>query len=156
MATSKPTLSIVRRSFAGMLWPRNRGARAFLLAVPWIDLLALAVIFFFFTQAVVLQPGKRIDLPEAPFTEGMLASTPTAILQYVATPNQPNEVVLILDDGRYRAHGENLGRLPEALTGSPALNVLVDGTIPCAALNEWLNRLRDAGVQEINLIEKQN
>ncbi len=155
---SKPqgTFAWQRLTAARLTWPRSRVARSFFIAVPWINAVFLFVWIAIYLTHTLLQPGKIVDLPEAPFEEGLLASIPSAVIQYVAVPNQSTYSVLIFEDSRYDSFNhQSTERIKTALKQTPALNLLVDAAIPYGDLAKWITILKHAGVSQINLVEKQ-
>lgn len=145
-----------RHSHSGISTLRNRATRSFLQAVPWIDFCILAGLFYIFARDTVLQPGQLIELPQAPFEEGMLASQPTAILQYITLPGRQAYSVMLFDEGRYSSLNEReLELMPEDFAEVSTLNLIVDGAITHADLTVWMQRLKLIGIAHINLVQKQ-
>ncbi len=158
-----PATSILRprRFTGGIPWPGNSATQGLFAALPWIDAAVIALIFIALLNHTILLPGRFVDLPQAPFTEGHLQSGLIAIVQPVNSPDGIRETLLFLDDERYSSlRPDQLDRLGESIRSLAAdantrtLNLLIDGSVPMAETSRWINRLRDAGIQQINLVEK--
>jgi len=141
-----------RHSFTGPRWPRNRTARTFLMLVPWIDLMACAVLAFCLARQTLVQPGRLVELPEAALEEGALATHPTAILRRLVSPDRADVTVLLLDEGRYTS--DRLAELEALARVRPGeeLNLIVDKAVTYGETLAWIERLRGSGVRRINLV----
>lgn len=141
--------------------PRSGAGRAFLSAVPWIDAGVIALIFIAFTSHTLLLPGRLVDLPPGEFTEGLLQNALVAIVQPVERPDGVQETFLFLDDERYSSlQSGQRERLNESIrtlitgSGMRSMNLLIDRDVPMSEMMLWFNLLRDAGVQQVNVVER--
>ena len=146
-----------RHTFVGKRWTRNRLVRSFLLAVPWINLLALACLLWIVGRETLVQPGRVMTLAQASLKEGLPATVPTALLRRIDTPGREGETALFLEDeGRFQEdRPEELAEaLQTTLDGRPirALNLIADATIPNGTLMRWVERLQQNGVEVVNLV----
>ncbi len=154
-----------RHTFSGTRLPRSRTVRSFLLMVPWMTLMVMAVIFYCLFQQLVMRPGRvmelnpavhehmqQVDLPEGQQEEGLLTRSPTAILRRLEAPDRVGVTVLLLDDGRYLSDNPaELEALADAYL-SRELNLIVDKDVPYGATMEWVERLKSLQVERINLV----
>lgn len=161
MANKPPSIIRSRRFTGSLPWPRNRAAQGFFSALPWIDAAAIALIFIALCSTTILLPGRLLDLPEGPFTEGLPQNGLIAIVQPVDSPEGIQETLLFLDDERYSSlRPDQLNRLGESIRtltaggATRAMNLLIDRKVPQEETSLWLIRLRNAGIQQVNLVEK--
>ncbi len=150
-----------RHSFSGKRLPRSRTARSFLLMVPWITLLVMGLMFACFAQRLMLHPGyvldvtassQAVEMPQGSPQEGMLTTAPIATLKRIVAPNRDHVTVLILDEGRYSSDNPTeLEALAQATLGAE-VNLLVDADVSYGATLEWVERLKAAKVERINLV----
>lgn len=141
-----------RHTFAGARWTRNRLVRSFLIIVPWIDLMAVALFLGFILRDTLVQPGRLVELPSTPATEGLLAQAPTAVVRRVIAPNRPNVSMLIIDDVRYTSDRPVELEALSHLTLQTDLNLLIDQRLPYGEALAWVERLRACGARTINLV----
>ncbi len=141
-----------RHSFTGRIWPRNKIVRSFLMTVPWINLGALAILIWCVSHEVLIQPGRVMELPEATFEEGLPVHCPTAVLRRLLAPGREHCTVLLLDEGRYSSDSEaELATLADLQPGDE-LNLVADKNIPYGDVLIWVERLRQCGVERVNLV----
>lgn len=142
-----------RHSFSGQRWPRNRIVRSFLIVVPWIDLVAAAVLIWCLGRQVLIQPGRVVELPQADLQEGLPAHCQTAVLRRLLAPGREGCTVLLLDEGRYSSDNpRELKALDEMRVGGE-INLVADVAIPYGDVLQWVERLRACGAERVNLVE---
>ena len=141
-----------RHTFTGVRWEPSRTARAFLKLVPWIDLMACAVLVFLLAQQTLVQPGRVVEMPQAPLAEGLLAKRPTAVVHRIVAPERQQATVLLLEDGRYSS---DVPRELDALAEThldEEINLIVDAQVSHGETLVWVERLRRCGARRINLV----
>ncbi|MEG1480701.1 MAG: hypothetical protein RSD41_06850 [Kiritimatiellia bacterium] len=149
----KSYFSWQRHSFTGSRWPHNRVVRSFLLMVPWIDLVVAGMLVFLIGQQTIVQPGRVVELPQAPMSDGLLARCPTAVIRRLVAPGRAECTVLLLDEGRYSSDNPlELEALAQTHPG-PELNLVVDKAVPYGEALAWVERLRACGTERVNLVE---
>ncbi len=141
-----------RHSFTGKRWPRNRVVRSFLLLVPWINLMAFAVLSFCLMRQTLVQPGRVLELPKGRQEDGLLLNCPAAIVKRLEAPGRTGVTVLLLDEGRYASDNPTeLDALMRARPGAE-VNLLVDVQVPYGEAVQWIERLKACGVARVNLV----
>ena len=136
-------------------------AQALLSLVPWIDCVVLAVLLLAVTRRTVISPGVVFDLPRATFREGMYVGL-TALMITVARDTPGGEETLIFfDDDRYSTRDqEQMSVLAERVKSRVALGarnellLLADKRVPHGDVVRFVNAVREAGVQRVNVAEK--
>lgn len=141
-----------RHSFTGQRWPKSRVARSFLLMVPWINLMAMAVLIYCLARQTIVQPGHVVELPKGAVAEGMPAHCPTAIVRCLTVPNRGQFSVLLLDEGRYSS--DNTGELAalKRLKLPAEINLVMDTHVSYGEAMEWVERLKACGAERVNLV----
>lgn len=141
-----------RHTFAGRRWPRSRVWRSFLLVVPWINLMAAAMLLWCLGRQTVVQPGRVLDLATADLAEGLPARLPTAVVRRVSSPERGDVTVLLLDEGRYSSDDAvELDALSKVHPGL-GINLIVDAAVTYGETLTWVERLRACGVRQVNLV----
>jgi biopolymer transport protein ExbD len=155
MDASKPEIQPYvweRHSFTGRKFPKRRIVRSFLLMVPWINLVAMGVLLWCFSQQTLVQPGRVVMLPEGPAEEGLSVQAPSAVIRTLEAPGRKDVTVLLLDEGRYCSDSPSeLEALTRAYPGHE-LNLIVDVSISYGTVMTWIERLKACGVERINLV----
>ena len=134
------TLFVFRRHFqAG-----RRAPRGLLTVAPWVDLALVFLLVLIQQSATVLRPGVRLELPAAPFVDGV---RPDALVLTV-----PREGMYFFQDERLTLDGLSLAleRAARGREGS-ALLVEADRRIPHGALVELYTMARAAGFHDVVL-----
>lgn len=141
-----------RHSFTGKRLPQSRVLRSFLLMVPWINLMALAVLMLCVFRQTIVQPGRVVELPAGTPEEGILANHPTAIVRRLIAPGRSDASVLLLDEGRYSSdRPKELAALEKARPGE-TLNLIVDSRLSYGEALKWVERLKACGAVRVNLV----
>jgi biopolymer transport protein ExbD len=139
----------------------NMWAKAFLISVPWINALVLAVLLLAVRGQLVIAPGVVFDLPRAPLREGTRPGM-TALMIVVSRDTPGGEETLIFfDDDRYSVlDDEQVAMLSERLKSRAALGrsrdllLLADKRVPHGDVIRFVNVAREAGVLRVNVAEK--
>lgn len=183
--TSEPTRLewTVRRPADGLRTRYRPGCRinhAFFTVVPWLNVLLLGTCVVFTLTSRTLVPGVAIDLPVAPFREGLnsdlvlvvnpLPAVPPAVAEpdpkaaKAATAADPSTllgVMVFFNDDRFNLSLDNqLGRLEEAVAGylervGPRDALLyVDRNVPHGDVMSLVTLLRRTGVRHANIAVK--
>lgn len=144
MAEYEPErMFIFRRRFK----PTQRSPRGLLSVAPWVDFALLFMLVLIQQSASVMRPGVRLDLPRAPFVDGI---RPDALVLTV-----PQEGMYFFQDERLTFDGLSLalGRAARAQAGA-ALIVEADQRVSHGTLMEIYNMARAAGIQQIVLASR--
>lgn len=142
-------------------WRRSgsRARPAWLLvhAVPWIDAMIVAALFWAVAGRITLAPSIAFELPAAPFSEG--AATDGAIVAFNG-PSGNGDVLVFFDDIRYILGSEGDEKLISDLTayartarGSQML-LLADENVRHGDVMRVVNLIRSAGVKRVNVAVK--
>lgn len=141
-----------RHSFGGKRWPQSRMARSFLLMVPWVNLMALAVLMYCVFRQTIVQPGWVVELPTGESAEGCFAKHPTAIVRRLVAPGRTDASVLLLDEGRYSSdRPKELEALADTWPGE-TVNLIIDSRISYGEALKWVERLKACGAERVNLV----
>lgn len=124
--------------------PTHRGPRGLLSVAPWVDFALLFILVLIQQSAIVMRPGVRLDLPRAPFVDGI---RPDALVLTV-----PQEGMYFFQDERLTLDGLSLalGRAARA-QAEAALVVEADQRVSHGTLVELYNMARAAGIRHIVL-----
>ncbi|MCZ7592924.1 MAG: biopolymer transporter ExbD [Kiritimatiellae bacterium] len=131
---------VFRRHFA----PTQRAPRGFLTIAPWINVLLLFILVLIQQSASVLRPGVKLELPTAPFIDGI---RPDAMVLTV-----PQEGMYFFQDERLSFDGVALA-LERAVRANKnaALIIEADKRISYDTLVRIYGAARAAGIGEIVL-----
>ena len=136
--------------------PKSRIGQGLVSAAPWINVLLLIVLFALIESRLALQPGVVVDLPRAPFREGLRYGL-TAVMIPVPRTNGL-ETLVFFDDDRYMIDtAERREKLAERISQRAALEprreilLLADRRIPHGDVIAVVNLAREAGVSRVNV-----
>ncbi|MCO5045527.1 MAG: biopolymer transporter ExbD [Kiritimatiellae bacterium] len=141
MADAPPKrMYVFRRHFEAS----HRAPRAMLLIAPWINVLLLFILVLIQQSAAVLRPGVRLELPSAPFVDGI---RPDALVLTI-----PQEGMFFFQDERLSFDGVALA-LERAVRANAGASVIIeaDKRISYDTLVRIYSMARSAGVREIVL-----
>lgn len=135
--------------------PKTGISSIFLHVVPWINLVALTVLFLIVSNKITLNPSISFALPHGTFAEG----TPNTLNLVMLRPADTNEMPLIFfDDVRYRMNNPTeLDNLSTAITsfaqkpGTRQLLLLADGDIRHSDIIKIVDIARNSGINQINV-----
>lgn len=115
-----------------------------LLIAPWINVLLLFILVLIQQSAAVLRPGVRLELPSAPFVDGI---RPDALVLTI-----PQEGMFFFQDERLSFDGVALA-LERAVRANAGASVIIeaDKRISYDTLVRIYSMARSAGVREIVL-----
>lgn len=145
MAETVPErLTAFRRTFA----PLERAPRSLLGVAPWVDFTLLVVLIIIQQSAVVLRPGVRLELPPAPFADGI---RPDALVLTV-----PQEGMYFFQDERLTLEGLQLAlaRAARAPGGEAGLIIEADKRITHGTLVALYTMAQEAGFRDIVLASR--
>ena len=136
-------------------------AHALLSMVPWINSVIIVFLVLMVNHRTLISPGVVFDLPRATFREGMYVGL-TALMITVARDTPGGEETLIFfDDDRYSTHdGAQMSVLTDRVKSRVALGarnellLLADKRVPHGDVVRFVNAVREAGVQRVNVGEK--
>lgn len=136
-------------------------AQALLASVPWIDALIVVVLLLAVNQRMVVSPGVLFDLPRAQLREGMHAGLTALMISVARDLPGADETLVFFDDDRYLIRdAEQMSVLSERVKSRVALGVrrdmllLADKRVPHGDVVRFVNAVREAGVQRVNVAEK--
>jgi biopolymer transport protein ExbD len=135
--------------------PRSRLGRGLVGLAPWIDTLLVCGLLFAVAGQVRLQPGMVLELPRAPFAEGLRARH--VVLVYALREGAAlrevaffrDEQFALDDPGRLAALRAAFGRLGKGDDG--AIVVYADAATRHGTLTRLVSCAREAGVARIDL-----
>lgn len=130
-----------RRTFSVV----EKAPRGFLGIAPWVDFALLFLMFVIFQSSVVLRPGISLELPQAPFTDGIhpdvAVLTVTADGMYFFEDRRVSREVL----------RRELARVARERAENPALLLEADRRISYGALADIYELAREAGFRRVIL-----
>jgi len=136
-------------------------AQALLASVPWIDAIISVVLLLAVNQRMVVSPGIIFDLPRAQLREGMHAGLTALMISVARDLPGVDETLVFFDDDRYLTQdAEQMSVLSERVKSRVALGVrrdmllLADKRVPHGDVVRFVNAVREAGVQRVNVAEK--
>jgi biopolymer transport protein ExbD len=136
-------------------------AQILLSTVPWFNAVIIVVMLLAVNHRMVVSPGVVFDLPRGALREGTHAGL-TALMISVArdTPGE-DETFVFFDDDRYSVQdADQMSILSEhaksrvALSANRELLLLADKRVPHGDIMRFVNAMREAGVQRVNVAEK--
>ncbi len=145
MAETVPErLTAFRRTFQ----PLEKAPRGLLGVAPWVDFALLLLLVIVYQSAVVLRPGVRLELPPAPFADGI---RPDALVLTV-----PQEGMYFFQDERLTLDGLQLalGRAARGPGGEAGLIIEADRRITHGTLVALYNMAHAAGFRDIVLASR--
>ena len=141
--------------------PRSRIGHGLVSAAPWIDIVFLFFIFLMIDGRFVLQAGYNVDLPEAPFTEGI---RPGAMMVITSTRSglkgERNEMIFFDDVCFNPLKREHMLKLRDSLEqtaaadGDAGLVVFADSMVRHGTLMEILRMAQEAGIATVNMASR--
>lgn len=141
----------------GAARPRRRSQYALLKAVPWLDALVIAALFWAVAGRATLAPSVAFELPSAPFTEGTYSAGSLVALPDPATDDR---VLVFFEDARYilgTDDDDNLAADVSAYartaTGGRIL-LLADASIRHGDVMRIVDIVRAGGVKRVDVAVK--
>jgi biopolymer transport protein ExbD len=130
--------------FPRLFRPRLRRSGGLVDAVPFVNVLLVIALAYLVKSPFVLQPGVRIELPEAPFTDG------AAFGAIVVTVTQ--EGMIFFDDQRTTLDGLDTA-FQAAAFGRKDVEAIIeaDGQVSHRTLVEIYNKAMAAGIRRLSL-----
>ncbi len=131
-------------AFRRRFQPAQRAPRGLLGVAPWVDFVLLVFLVVIQQSSQVLRPGLRMELPPAPFEDGI---GPAALVVTV-----PQEGMYFFQDERLTLDGLSLALDRAARNeAAPALILEADRRISHGTLVSLYNLARKAGFGEVVL-----
>lgn len=136
-------------------------AQALLASVPWFNAVVLVVLLLAVNRRMVVSPGVMFDLPRAPLREGMHAGLTALMISVARDTPGGDETLIFFDDDRFSAQDpEQMTMLCERVRNRVALGarrellLLADKRVRHGDVVLFVNAVREAGVQRVNVAEK--
>ena len=136
-------------------------SQALLASVPWVNLLVIVVLLLAVNQRMVVSPGVVFVLPRAALREGAHAGLTALMIAVARDAPGGDETLIFFDDDRYLTQdADQMALLSErvksrvTLSASRDLLLLADKRVPHGDVMRFVNVLREAGVQRVNVAEK--
>lgn len=133
--------------FRGNYLPRRSIRRAFTGFLALADVLALLALFLYAQSAFVLQPGVRLALPVAPFTDGARYGSMVVVIS--------QEGFVFFNDERIPLEGlESAFRQSAHAEGAATLLIEADAKVRQETLVEIYNMAAGAGIHDVVLASR--
>ncbi len=162
-------MSLVKESWSEMIRTRRSIRRRFsktwfrnFRGMPWIDALIIMVLLLYVNNRLTIIPGMVFELPEAPLRGGTQGAVLTAVMiPVVQDASSGSETLVFFDDERFsmddaefelRLSGKVRSRIQASATHDMLL--LADKNIPHGDVIRFVNTVREAGVNRVNVGEK--
>lgn len=140
----------------GSVW-----AQAFLIAVPWINVLLVFGLLFAVHNRMVINPGVVMDLPREPLREGTYTGMTALMITVTGDTAGQEETLVFLDDERYLLQdGDQMGMFADRVKSriaaglKPELLLLADRRVSHGDVIRLVNAAREAGIERVNVGEK--
>lgn len=141
--------------------PPRRIGRSLTGMAPWLDIVLIFIFFLIVEARYVLQPGVVINLPEAPFRDGV-SSGPVAVAVAVedASGKGMNEMVFFedqafrLDDESGMADLRNMFENRARKSNSESFILQADERVSHGSVLRLLSMARETGFRSVNLAAK--
>lgn len=155
---SRYALSGLRTRF----FPKSRIGQGLISLAPWLNILVLLMFFLLVFSQIVVQPGYVVDLPAAPFGDGLRPLVTAVVLSLEPTGDGEREEVVFFDDVRFKVgHDKQWDRLKQAMAEflrqrpGADLTVLADSRVRYGTLVHLITLAKDAGIERINLAHRE-
>jgi len=139
-------------------FPKSRIGQGLVSMAPWLNIVLLLIFFAILDARFVLQPGVVIQLPEAPFAEGLRSGLTAVVLSLETGVPGVREEAVIFDDARFQvSNASQMKRLKQALTAgayqhpSWGLVILADRHAQVDTVIRLMDMAREAGIKTVNL-----
>ena len=138
--------------------PANCIGGALATIAPWVSVTLLVVFYLGLSQSFVLQPGIRVELPTAPFTDGTRHGHDIVVLAPEPQAGKAREELVFFDDQRFMVReAAQMDALRAALARAtherPALPVVIeaDAAVRHGTTVRLFNMAQEAGSREVHL-----
>ena len=136
-------------------------AQSLLTSIPWINAIVVVVLLLAVNQRMVVSPGVVFDLPRAELREGSHTGLTALMISVVRDVPGGDETLIFFDDDRYSTQdADQMAMLSERIKSRVALSerrdllLLADKRVPHGDVMRFVNAMREAGVQRVNVAEK--
>jgi len=138
--------------------PRSRIGHGFVSMAPWLDVVLVLVFLVMLENRLVVHPGVVIEIPEAPFREGISSDLIAVVLSVEGGAHRRREEIVFFDDDRYIMNNKKqMERLQRALLThlrrSPESGLVLeaDRRVPQGALMDLFEMARRVGIRNVNI-----
>ncbi len=142
--------------------PRSRLSHGWITLAPWLNVFLLMVFYILVFSRIVVQPGYVVELPTAPFANGLHPVMTAVVLSMEPAGSGGREEVIFFDDVPFRIHREKQwDRLHQAMNEflhqrpGVDLTIVADSRVRYGTLVELMTRARQLGVKRINLAHRE-
>ena len=143
----------------GRSWFKNISS-----GIPWIDSVIIIVLLLVVNNRLTIVPGMVFDLPRAPLRSGAhntYNGLTAVMIPVVHDVTSGGETLIFFDDERFSMEDEDFAeRLSSKIrqrihaSSSHDLLLLADRNIPHGDVIRFVNVVREAGVNRVNVGEK--
>lgn len=136
---------------------RHPSSYALLRAVPWLDAIIIAALFWAVVGRATLAPSVAFELPSAPFTEGAYAA---GSLIAFPDPATDGRILVFFDDARYILGTDDEANLAADVSeyarsaAGGRLLLLADASIRHGDVMRIVDIVRAGGVKRIDVAVK--
>ena len=143
----------------GRSWFKNISS-----GIPWIDAVIIVVLLLVVNNRLTIMPGMVFDLPRAPLRSGVhntYNGLTAVMIPVVHDITSGDETLIFFDDERFSMKDEDFAerlssKVRERIHASSShdLLLLADRNIPHGDVIRFVNVVREAGVNRVNVGEK--
>lgn len=132
--------------------------------IPWLDSIIIIVLLLVVNNRLAIVPGMVFDLPRAPLRTGVHSAyngLTAVMIPVVHDVAQGGETLIFFDDERFAMQDEDFAerlslKVRERIHASARHDMLLlaDKHIPHGDVIQFVNVVREAGVNRVNVGEK--
>lgn len=129
--------------------------------IPWIDAVIIIMLLLVVNNRLTIVPGMIFELPSAPLRGGTHSGLTAVMIPVVQDVSAGSETLIFFDDERFSMKDEDLSerltsKVRERIQASSShdLLLLADKKIPHGDVIRFVNIVREAGVNRVNVGEK--
>jgi biopolymer transport protein ExbD len=142
--------------------PRSRIGQGFVGVAPWLDVVLIVLFFILLESKFTLQPGVVIDLPEAPFRDGLRSELIAVVLSVESRGQGNREEIVFFGDNRYLVKdADQMHKLRRAfLRGSrrhpdSGLIIEADKAVYHGTLVKLFNFAGEVGIKQVSIATRE-
>ncbi|MDI6774516.1 MAG: biopolymer transporter ExbD [Verrucomicrobiota bacterium] len=139
-------------------FPKSRIGHGLIALAPWLNIALLLMFFALVFSRIVVQPGYVVDMPAAPFADGLRPLITAVALSLEPTGGGDREEVIFFDDVRFKIGREKQwDRLKQAMSEflrqrpGADLTILADSRVRYGTLVQLITLAKDVGIEKVNL-----